>query len=295
MNAINFRTLSPSTRRAYAYLTFTRPDGQPGYVALAATLCVACTVLLMGGHTASAAALAVDNADELAYSDGWQDGDNGGFGFGPWFLGTLFGNPTFGGHFIGDSSANGSTPPSGNINTNGVSFGLYANTDEFSFAGRAFTGGPLGVGQSFILDMDHGDVQLGGSVGFNLGSRLSFGRSTDNEYFVIDADGVTITDVPVTDDGLTVFVGLTGADTYELAIQPFGSGATVIPGTLAGSGDILGFELFNDNAGTSPNNDVYFNFIEVAGAAIPEPATGALTAMAAFAFGLVRRRRRRRA
>src|SRR6478672_4250772 len=50
-------------------------------------LAAACAI---GGATAYASAmsyaatLAFDTATDAAYDDGWQAGDNGGFGFGPW-------------------------------------------------------------------------------------------------------------------------------------------------------------------------------------------------------------------
>ena len=44
------------------------------------------SVMTIAASTASAATLAFDNAGQAAYSDGWQNGDNGGSGFQPWQL-----------------------------------------------------------------------------------------------------------------------------------------------------------------------------------------------------------------
>src|SRR5262245_9847961 len=49
-------------------------------------LLIALILLALASDTASAVVIAVDNAASAAYSDGWQSGDNGGTGFGPWSL-----------------------------------------------------------------------------------------------------------------------------------------------------------------------------------------------------------------
>ena len=46
----------------------------------------ACAFLVFSAHTASASVVASDNASNVSYTDGWQTGDNGGIGFGPWTL-----------------------------------------------------------------------------------------------------------------------------------------------------------------------------------------------------------------
>src|SRR6476619_4499680 len=46
----------------------------------------ACVFLVLVADTASASVVASDNASNASYTDGWQTGDNGGIGFGPWTL-----------------------------------------------------------------------------------------------------------------------------------------------------------------------------------------------------------------
>jgi hypothetical protein len=46
----------------------------------------ACAFLVFSADTAAASVVASDNASNASYSDGWQTGDNGGIGFGPWTL-----------------------------------------------------------------------------------------------------------------------------------------------------------------------------------------------------------------
>lgn len=105
-----------------------------------------------------------DNAADPAYSDGWVTGDNGGTTgtFLPWDLtSNNNGGGNSAGHFIGSS-----TDGSGDINTNGVSFGVYANPNTaFADANRSF-GGALDVGQTFSLQIA---VNFhNGNKGFNL-------------------------------------------------------------------------------------------------------------------------------
>src|SRR5438876_12411757 len=59
--------------------------------------------------------IANDNASSLPYDDGWQDGDNGGFGFGAW---DFFPDTPVAGTeaFVISSTTNGASP-SGHINT----------------------------------------------------------------------------------------------------------------------------------------------------------------------------------
>ena len=60
-----------------------------------------CAIAVSLSNSAAAAPVASDNAANSAYADGWQTGDNGGTGFGPWtfsFSGSgsgLFHDPQF--------------------------------------------------------------------------------------------------------------------------------------------------------------------------------------------------------
>src|SRR6478672_12069700 len=77
--------------------------------------------------SAMATVVGTDNASDPAYAGGWVNGTDGGTAatFNPWDLtGNNNNNSTlFAGYFLGDSTAGGG----GNINTAGVSFGVYAN------------------------------------------------------------------------------------------------------------------------------------------------------------------------
>jgi hypothetical protein len=90
-----------------------------------------------------------DIADNVPYSQSWDDGsDGGGNGFNPWKL-TTNANGGAAGFFIGDSKIG-----SGDINTNGKSFGLYGNSNAAAAANadRTFAT-PLAEGQTFSIQI----------------------------------------------------------------------------------------------------------------------------------------------
>ncbi|MCS7049213.1 MAG: PEP-CTERM sorting domain-containing protein [Verrucomicrobiae bacterium] len=244
-------------------------------------------------NTAQAAALASDVASDIAYDDGWATGDNGGTGFGPWTLNT-FGSGGVAGHFIGNSS-NNAGGSSGNINTAGESFGLFAEPGMVSEAIRPFTGA-LTVGQIFLIDFDNGWIQDGGTVGLGLQNNASQNRI---EFFFIGGQttykiqtGATQTDsgVGFTGDGLRLEFTLTGADTMKLVIKNTG-GSTLATfsnlalGGNAGSG-IDRVRLFNASAGPGSNHDAFYNSLRI----IPEPTTALLVGLGVMGAMLLRRR-----
>jgi hypothetical protein len=227
------------------------------------------------------AALALDDASQGAYSDGWSTGDNGGSGFGAWTLN----NSGSGGWFVGSSANNGFA--NGNIDVNGKSWGLWANSGGLSEATRQFPSA-LSAGQTFYLKMDNGFVQNGGTVGFALrngsNNRFEFLFIGGNaNYLVNDSTTGRNTGVGFTSAGLSLAFTLTGTDSYSLAIN----GGTPMTGTLAGSGSIDTLRFFNANAGTGSAYDLFFNSLEV----VPEPTNIALMIFAGGALVLAGVRR----
>lgn len=89
-------------------------------------------------------AQAFDSAADAAYNDGWQSGDNGGFGWNPWFIsGTA--------HSLGDSNTNGSGGGPG-INTAGRAWAL-GDPVGSGFARRNLSSS-LNVGDTMYMDYD---------------------------------------------------------------------------------------------------------------------------------------------
>jgi PEP-CTERM motif len=252
--------------------------------------------------TLQASNTAFDQANNSPYEPGntWTNGQNGGTGFGAWVLTTTSGVTSQNGFFMGSSSGNGNGS-SGNINTAGVSWGMYANSGQTASAVRPFTGGDLLVGQSVTLEMDNGFLTSGSSEGFGLqtsggANRLEFyflGGTAG--YTLADGSGTNVTSIPFTSDGLAIKFTLTGINMYSLSVKtnPNGTGGstTNFNGTLegvAGTGiDQLRFFDFNGGNGQGSAGDFYANLLTV-----PEPSTwfaGALSILGALLFA--RRRR----
>ncbi len=262
-------------------------------------------MILAGSAAVYAANLASDNAADAAYSDGWQTGDNGGTGFGAWTLTTVDTNPDRNGFFIGSSAGNG-LAPSGNIDTSGKSWGLYANQliDQnnfsigFASASRAFTGGELSIGQTLLLRMDNGFIgstfRGTGAVGFSLNRFSFFFPGGGNEYRIgygdpNDTTGLLGTGVPFTAGGLDLAFTRTGADTYTLQITPGGEATTTINGTMPDTGGLLNsILLFNKTAGTGAESDAFFNSMAI----VPEPSGALLVAMGLLGATCLRKARR---
>ncbi len=251
----------------------------------------------------SAANLASDSAADAAYNDGWQMGDNGGSGFGAWTIFTVDVNPDRNGVFVGSSSNNGFAP-SGNIDSAGRSWGMYANQlinqDNFSIgfvsASRSFTGGELGVGQTLLLRMDNGFIgstfRGTGAVGFSLNRFSFFFPGGGTEYRIgygdpNDTIGLLGTGVAFTDDGLDLAFTRTGADSYRLVITPNGGSAVEINGVMSVTGGALdSILLYNKTAGAGAESDAFFNSMAI----IPEPATAVLVGLGLLSAATLRRR-----
>jgi hypothetical protein len=231
---------------------------------------------------AQAANLASDNATDPAYSGGWTNGSNGGYGFTPWNVNNVYPS-TVAGFFIGSSTDNG-YPPSLGIDIDGKSFGLYASQqfiypdtyDGVALATRSFTGGGLSVGQTFQFDMDNGLVTaapLSGAVGYELGDGLV------RFQFFYEAPSTSYGwNTPITYNGLHMMFTLTGVDTYTFTVTPIGGIPRTFNGTLGGNrGEaITTFTLLNESAGPGPDYDLFFNSFEV----VPGPPPFEITSIA---------------
>ncbi|MBL7775684.1 MAG: lamin tail domain-containing protein, partial [Saprospiraceae bacterium] len=212
-----------------------------------------------------------DNAAASAYSDGWQNGDNGGSGFSAWTLNPAS-NTGNAGFFIGTSASNGDgdSNADSDINTSGIAFGTYANSSNLAEALRNFTV-PLVPGAVFTLKMDNGFIDNGGSVGFGLqnssGNNLFefYYRGGDpvNSYKRNDNAGEQNIGLGFSDEGLSISFTLQTATTFDVSVTPLGGGGTVnFSGTLknpAGGQTVGRLRLFNFNAGSGGARDAFFN------------------------------------
>ena len=282
-----------------------------------ATVCVVGIASAWSSAVSYAALLAADSATNAPYDNGWQAGDNGGFGFGAWDFTGTYATP------VGQTTDIFSHP-----NNLGRAWTLY-NADappgpgggtDIAQAGRAIPGG-LSPGQTISVVVDNPTERRffrGYTVRFNTGggntvyagvpqSRLAVGTFeyfTNGKWYATGTGGnPTLFDVD-TNRGMRIDFTLTGADTFNLSMTPLNNPAIAYSksGTLDGSGPInwVEFELFNTDSDYYPTHtitggetDFYISNMQISGV-IPEPTSAALMlAGGGAAAGLVRSRRRR--
>ena len=166
-----------------------------------------------------------DDANNVAYGDGWQNGDNGGAGFGAWALSATSGSA---GHFRANSTSNGDGDGNsdGDINSNNFAFGMYANSGAVSNAVRSFTKSMI-PGSVFSIKMDNGFIDNGASVGFGIqnaaGENLFefYFQGGQSFYQINDGDGNNQnTTLSFSDEGFNIQFTLLTATTYELSVTP---------------------------------------------------------------------------
>jgi hypothetical protein len=226
--------------------------------------------------TAAASLLAAFNANAVvpvslnADADGWTG----------WTSQHSTGNTSQAGHFIGTATGTGAT--GSQIDTNGKSWALYANSGQTAAMIYDF-GGTLGVGDSVSIAFDNGWINNGGTVGFGL--QNSSGTNRFEFYFVggqssyvlndaggpqnVDPFGINTT-LGYTADGVGTITFIQGSsNAYNLLIN--GNPVDNTGLTLQAS-DISRIRLFAFDTGTGSNHDQYFNSLVV----VPEPSTYAL-------------------
>jgi hypothetical protein len=243
----------------------------------------------LGINTGSAEStvIAEDDASQSAYSSSWDNGKNGGTGFGTWTMTTEGnGGDRHSGFFVASTDSN--------KDLNGIAkdkkaFGLYANGSGFeqAVAYRTFEK-PLATGDSFSFMMENGtfekkfekdDATPGATGSIGLVLRSGNGNSTTADYNkdavfeigcyqgqpnyqVYDGSEKADTGVAFTDGGITVTFTLTGSDTYDLEIQTMSDKKlTKLPGRkVKNSGAIASFSVFDRNG---EKNDAFFNQFQV--------------------------------
>jgi hypothetical protein len=227
---------------------------------------------------------AADSATDPMYADGWQAGDNGGFGFGPWSFNGTDATPA------GTYQAISSTSPIGTSWT----LATHDNHTGLANAGRAIPGGLL-PGQTFETVIDNPieyhffrgfdvlftsgpDNNPGGDNTAALRAQVFNYYSTPN-WSVTDAGGTSnsgINQATVAVAGMKLDLTLTSATTYSFTMTPL-NGATPYTqaGTLAG-GPItwVDYRLYH---GISTGAEDPVNNFEISRMRItPEPSTLAL-------------------
>ena len=242
-------------------------------------------LLLAANAVAEPTNVAEDDASHSAYGTAWENGKNGGSGFGPWALTSEgSGADRHSGFFIADTKNNQDLLGAAK---NDKAFGVYANGTEFeqAVAYRSFEK-PLQVGDSFSFMMENGqfekkfdkEEQPPGSIGLVLRSSNANSSVADynkdavfefgfyqgkGTYQIYEGSGDGADSGVVLDDsGVAVTVTITGAGTYDLEIQTLkDKKLTKMAGRKLKSGDpIQSFALFDRNG---EKNDAFFNQFQV--------------------------------
>jgi hypothetical protein len=262
--------------------------------------------------------MAFDTATDAAYDDGWQAGDNGGFGFGAWDFSGTYNTP------VGQTMDIFSHP-----NDLGRAWTLF-NADappgpgtgtDIAQAGRRIPGG-LKAGDTIHVVIDNPTERRffrGYTVRFNSGggntvfggtpqSRMAVGTFeyfTNGKWYATGTGGdPTLFDVD-TSHGMRIDFTLTGVNTFNLKMTPLNNPAIAftksgtLDGPAGGTIDWVEFELYNTDSDYYPTHtitggDTDFYISNMWITVIPEPSTFVLLAMAGAGLagsGVFRRER----
>jgi hypothetical protein len=221
---------------------------------------------------------ATDNTGNSAYSDGWQNGDNGGSGFGAWSL-----SPTrTAGFYTGNPS---------NISISGMSnpsWALYGNTGGAANAERSLSTA-MGVGDTFSFQWGINWDSDGGNKGFSIYSGGTSGAQLINVNNGSNSD--------ITINGTSVGFGYgTAAMTWNFTLTSATNlqvnatnrdGGAAYTGNFTISGNPDSFKFYASEMNSGDNRQPYFNNLTIT--VVPEPSSLSLLALSGLA--LLRRRR----
>ena len=202
--------------------------------------------------------------DEASNYSGWSNNNNEGFGFSAWVLDNNNTSSLFAGTFIGDSSDG-----AGNINTSGVSFGMYANpVNAFSTAVRSFESA-LTTNDRFsfklALNFDNGNkgfnLKAGGNsiLNFNLGS----GGSVSSPHATLIAGSGIGYNYGGDDAVLDVVILITSNSSLDYRItrsSSIGNQGILYSGQVSNvTSTINDFEFYISDTEAGDQNNLYFN------------------------------------
>jgi hypothetical protein len=237
-------------------------------------------MVLLGGSSqiAGGATVAFDNASQTAYANGWQAGDNGGAGFGPWtfaFSGTA-NNLVHPPQFIDTAplAANSLGAPAFALTTSDQN-----NQFDTSEVRRTLLS-PLAVGQTLSVDID--GSALANAPAFTIGNTFDlFGTNGSERFSLLTNNGYNNdhwtstngadTGIPAANSFRIEFTLVT-IDSFDLVLSPIGGGAPYFAQTgvpLAGTAGIAinRIRISDYGTGSSANGsmELFFNNLAVTG------------------------------
>lgn len=256
----------------------------------AISLLAKAALLLATGASIHAAVIGTDFANDAAYDDGWQSGDDGGTAaaFGPWNL-TIQGANS--GQFIGDSTTVAPGNSGANINTTGESFGLFGHSGQTAEAFRDFGGFGLALGDVFSIELalnfrngnkgfDLRDAADNVIFNFNIGA---------NDYAVnLAATGNgSIGNTYSADTEFRLSFSQNSVSGGSWTITRSGGVSDVDSGTYSGVAENVKLYVSQTTGAGAAEDNLYVNSLQI----VPEPTTSALVLSALAALGFARRRR----
>ena len=237
--------------------------------------------------------IATDNASN--YGGTWATNDNHGTGFLNWAITNNDDPPNliFAGSFVGSS-----TLGAGNINTSGVSLGLYANPGAASInANRAFAVS-LASGNIFTFQLaltnDNGNKGFdifGGTQNTVFNFNVGGGASVSSPNATLNPGSGAGYNYGGSDAVINVTLSMTSSTQFFYNISrtsSLGNQGTLFSGTVSGLTDVVsgfGFYVAGTDAGGAAQNNLYINSLSV----VPEPSTFALLGLGLGAFALRRK------
>jgi hypothetical protein len=233
----------------------------------------ATAAIMLFCQPASAATLAFDDASQPAYADGWQAGDNGGSGFGPWTLAYsgettgLFHAP----QFIDTIplAANSLGSPAFALTTGDRPF--FTDTSE----ARRTLLAPISVGQTFSADVD-GSAISPTTVPFFTGNTFDMYGADGIERFSLftnkgyhndhwTATGDADTGIQA-ESSFHLELTLVTPDTYTLILSPVGGGAPLfsqiaapLAGTTGAGIQIIRISDYGTGSSQDGTKEVFFD------------------------------------
>ena len=244
-----------------------------------AIICLAMTSL---AKPLFAVTKASDNASDAVYIDGWQVGDNGGIGFGPWSF-AFSGDDGIG--LLHDPQFIDNAPLAGN-SLGAPAFALTTGDRPMFFdtsEARRTLAAPIGVGQTFSADVD-GSALDPLALGFTTGNTFDLYGSNGTERFSLftnnqyhndhwTATGDADTGVPAEGSFHLEFTLVT-ANSYDLLLVPLGggdplftqTGAPLVGATNIGI-DTIRVTAYGTGSSTDGSKEFFFDNLMITGLA----------------------------
>jgi hypothetical protein len=228
---------------------------------------------------------AFDSADDAVYSDGWQVGDDGGFGsFGPWAFNGTYASPL---QQRMDNGLKTGVAGSSSFNNLGKAWSLFnLAAGDFARAGRSI--GALQVGQTLRVVIDNPIARQsfrGYSMKLNTGGgnacsngctpgavvkyKVERLENFDNGQWADSSGQFGLFDTD-TDSGSRIDFVLSTATTYEMTMTPLDNPAAAVTtsGSLANPVTTtpinwIEFQFFNTQTSVSSDTDFFIKSMSI--------------------------------